>query len=868
MEKLTPIMHQYEEIKEKYQDAILMFRIGDFYEMFNQDAEIAARVLKITLTSKPVSKSKRVPLAGIPYHAADSYINTLASAGYKVAICEQVEDPKKAKGLVKREVIKVVTPGTNTERDEKEGNYLAAFLQEGKLGLSIVELATGEFLVGELASLSELNTELSKFSPAECLLPESLAQNGELQRFFQENFSQMVLTPLEDWHFSKEIAKERLMEHFKVKTLAGFGWGELSVGIMAAGGILYYLKETQKTVLDHLSSVKLYTRDEFMVLDAITQKNLEIGTNPRQKGENKTLLEILDKTQTSMGSRLLRKWLLQPLVSVKGITERLDVVEFFVNESLRCAQIRAFLKEVRDINRILGRVGCRNASGRDLIGLKETLQALPKIKELIPESAPEGLKKIKEEIEFQPQIVNLLEQALVPNPPATHRAGPLIKEGYNREIDTLREVVRNSKKWIAEFELKERRRTGISSLKVKFNQVFGYYIEVTKPNLKFVPPEYIRKQTIATGERFVTPELRNYEQQILGAEEKIVQIEQALFAQILEKVSAVIPQLQKLADTLAQLDVLTTLATVASENNYTRPQIEESPILEIKGGRHPVVEKVLPGGEFVPNDTFLNTQDTQIMILTGPNMAGKSTYIRQVALLVLMAHIGSFIPADEARVGIVDRIFTRVGASDVLTKGQSTFLVEMQETANILNNATERSLIILDEVGRGTSTFDGISIAWAVTEFIHEKIQAKTLFATHYHELTELSLIFPRVKNFNISIKEWGDKLIFLRKVCEGSADKSYGIEVAKLAGLPREVTLRAREVITNFEKLEISESGFPKLGKSKKRHLPEQLTLFETEEQKQEIIEELRRLNLNTITPLEALNILTKFQSALNKNG
>jgi DNA mismatch repair protein MutS len=873
MPEITPMMRQWHRFKREYSDAIIFFRAGDFYEMFHEDAVLAARELGITLTSRGRERGKPVPLAGVPYHAMETYLAKLVRKGYKVAICEQVEDPKQAKGVVKREVVRVVTPGTLMEEsllEEKSNNYLAALLvDKSGAGIAYADLSTGEFACGEFSgeeAVEEALNQLVAISPAECLIPESISEElvEKLGKLLRDTFFNRV----GDSSFSYSSARETLVQHFGVASLEGFGVAELSLGVAAAGAVLGYLRETQKSALPHITKLRRLAMQEHMLLDAATLRHLEITRNLRDGSTKGTLLEVLDATTTAMGARLLKRWLLHPLTNVNKIRRRLDAVEELYNDYLLREELREALSKVYDLERLNSRIASGSANARDLVALKNSLRAVPEIRELLSQSKSELLNEIVAEMHALEDLVEKIELAIVDEPPASVREGGIIKPGYSEELDRLREAATQGKRWIAELEQRERRRTGIASLKVGYNSVFGYYIQVTKPNLHLVPKDYIRKQTLANAERFVTPELKEKEALILGAEERAAKLEYELFTQLREEAASRVKEVQSTAHALAKLDVLLSFAKVASERGYVKPSVDEGEVIEIKEGRHPVVEAYQR--EFVPNDAYLDSAKEQILIITGPNMAGKSTYLRQVALIVLLAQVGSFVPAKEARVGVVDRIFTRVGASDDLATGRSTFMVEMQEAANILNNATQRSLVILDEIGRGTSTFDGLSIAWAVVEYIHERVKAKTLFATHYHHLTELEQLLPRVKNYHIAVKEQGNDIIFLRKIMPGSIDKSYGIHVARLAGLPREVIENASQVLRRLEEEEVADDKVI-AKRLRKRKLAKvfadqaQRTLFESFAAKPSPVEEeLRRLNPNEMTPLQALETLFKLKEML----
>ncbi|MFH1612208.1 MAG: DNA mismatch repair protein MutS [bacterium] len=871
---LSPLMQQYHQIKKDYQDTILMIRIGDFYETFYEDAKIASSVLDIVLTSKPVGKNQRVPLAGIPHHTADSHINILTKAGYKVAICEQIEDAKLAKGIVKREVVRVITSGTilsDAILENKKNNFLIAINKEKEnlFGLGIIDFSTGDFLITEIDSQDKLANEIIRLSPAECLLKESLFEDKEFITFLQNTYENIKIEKIEDWIFNLDYSKNLLKDHFKVNSLDGFGCENFSSGIGACGAILSYLKKTQKNSISHLTSLKPYFLENFMCLDKSTQINLELIKTFRDNEKKGSLLWVIDETITSMGGRKIRDWLLHPLLILTEIQMRQDAVQEFYNNTSLTSEIRTILGSVYDIERYIAKI-CSNAgNARDLLALGKSFSVIPKIIQKIKFLESSIYKTFFLETDFLEKLGNIILSAIFENPPLSLKEGGLIKFGFDPEIDELQKIIKNGKQWIVEFEAKEKQKTQINSLKVKFNNVFGYYIEITKPNLSLVPNDYIRKQTISTGERFITSELKDYENKIQNANEKLYKLEYEVFQNICNEVKKDSDKIQKIAHTLASIDVISSLSIVAHNNHYCKPQLTTEAILKIKDSRHPVLEKIFIEEKFVPNDIDMDIEQNQIMIITGPNMAGKSTYIRQIALIVLLAQIGSFVPAKNAIIGLVDRIFTRIGASDFLIKGQSTFMVEMNETSNILHNATSKSLIILDEIGRGTSTFDGISLAWAIAEYIHNKIKAKTLFATHYNELTELEILFPKIKNYNIAVKEWNEELIFLRKILKGSADKSYGIQVARLAGLPEEVITRAKEVMNNLENIEIDKNGSPNLAKSEfdEKEKILQLNLFaiqENQENKEKIIRELEKLDINNLTPIQAFNELQKIKEEL----
>jgi DNA mismatch repair protein MutS len=868
-------MRQYRKIKAQYPDAIVLFRMGDFYETFEEDAKIAARVLGIALTKRANGAAADVPLAGFPHHALDTYLHKLVRAGYKVAICEQLEDPKLAKGIVKRDVVEVITPGvalTDKLLDNRSNNFVCAiYFKDEKVGFAFADVSTGEFYASEV-SVNELRNFLDTISPSEILFCKT--QKDKVEQAIGDIQIKPALTKLEDWVFKYDYAFETLTNHFQTQSLKGFGIDDIELGVICAGAVMHYLQETQKTKLIHIKKISRYDTGDYMLLDSATKRNLEIAISYLGETTYGTLFSVIDKTQTPMGARLLKKWVLRPLKKIEPIRKRLEAVkELYENSNLR-KNLFEILGEIGDVERLISRIAIRShipgttgrANPKDLINLKESLKKIPKIKSLLSNSSSETLQKIHKLLNPLQEVVDLIENAIVDEPPSTVSDGGVIRDGYNAELDELRFIAMSSKEFIANLQQKERERTGIPSLKIDYNSVFGYYIEVTKAHLDKIPEDYIRKQTLVNAERFITPELKEYEEKIFTAEEKISALEAELFNQIREKVSGYTEEIQKNAQLIAMLDCFVSLAEVAVENNYTCPIVDESDVIEIKGGRHPVVEKILPVGEkFVPNDVLLDNGENQILIITGPNMSGKSVFLRQVGLIVLLAQIGSFVPADYARVGIVDRIFTRVGASDNIAGGESTFLVEMHEMANILNNATPRSLILLDEVGRGTSTFDGISIAWAITEYIHENIKAKTIFATHYHELNELAELFPRIKNFKADVKELGDKIIFLHKIVPGYADHSYGIEVAKMAGLPEEVTERAKEILINLEQKELTPQGKGK-RKISKEILKEkfQISLFEMSDSK--LREEILNLDIDNMTPVQALMKLHELKGKIKR--
>ncbi len=857
MEKMTPAMRQYYEAKEKHKDALIFFRMGDFYESFGEDAKVIAKELEITLTSRGRDREgKDMPLAGIPYHAVDSYLPKLIRKGYKVAICEQLEDPKNAKGVVKRGVVRVITPGTVIDPSlisDQSNNYLMSISGEGaEFGISFLDVSTGEFMTTQFTdngNYERIISEASRMRPAECVLPPTLFDNKRLVDRLKD--LDIVLNRFDADAFDKKNARETLIRHFGVMTLEGMGCEVLPLSISSSGAALLYAKTTQMRDLAHIQSVRTYSENEFMVLDSITLRNLEIIQGVR--GDNSSLLSILDSTKTPMGGRLLQKMLLKPLICIGKITERLDAVDELAKKTLLRFDLRFQLGRVRDIERLIGRIVYGNSNARDLIALKVSLTALPEISKSLKESDIRSallLKTIQMLGDFS-DIVALLTRALVDEPPLSVREGGMIREGHNEKLDELKKMSLHGKDWIAEMQQKERDRTGIRSLKIGYNSVFGYYIEVTKINLAQVPPDYIRKQTTSNSERFYTPELKEREVMILSADEKRTALEFELFTEINSQLAARAKELQATAAAIGELDVIADLAEVAVNNRYVRPEVNEGGSILIRDGRHPVVERTLSG--FVPNDTHMDCQENQFLLITGPNMAGKSTYMRQTALIVIMAQLGSFVPASYASVGIVDRIFTRVGAFDDLASGQSTFMIEMVELANILNNATSHSLILLDEIGRGTSTYDGFSIAKAVVEFIHNKdrLGVRSLFATHYHQLTAVEGVLKRVKNYHIAVKEEGSDLVFLRKIIPGATDRSYGIHVARLAGVPLKVTQRAKEILK-----EVENGSAITRGKDSARYT--QVVLFGTEDKKDSpVVEELKKLNVDAMTPLEALNAL-----------
>jgi DNA mismatch repair protein MutS len=867
----TPLMAQYYKIKENYPDTILLFRVGDFFETFEEDAKTASKILGITLTKRANGAAEDVPLAGFPHHAIDTYLPKLVRAGYRVAICEQVENPKFAKGIVKREVIEVVTPGVAFSEkllDHKRNNYLMAIYRHDEItGLSFSDISTGEFYAFEIPS-TLLTQQIESISPAEILI----------QKKDREYFTGLIskinpsikLTRLDDWIFNYEYAKDLLIIQFKTVNLKGFGIEGLKAGIVASGAVLNYLLETQKSNLPHLTKISAYNASEYMALDYSTKRNLEITLSLHEGGREGTLISILDKTETAMGGRQLKKWVSTPLKKLESIEKRLDSVDaLFKDKNIR-RKLQGHLKEIGDLERLISKACTGRANPRDLTAIKTSLKKIPDVKKELLLLNQKTLSQLRDSLNPLEQIVEKIQNSLVDNPPVNILSGGVIKSGFSPELDELRDIALHGKDWIAKLQKSERDRTKISSLKVSFNKVFGYYIEISNAHKDKIPPDYIRKQTLVNSERYITPELKSYEDKILNAEEKIYELESQLFSEIRETVANEAESIQLNAKAIAALDCFLSFAECAEQYNYVKPVLTEETKLEITEGRHPVVERVLPPGErFTPNDCILDNEENQIIILTGPNMAGKSVYLRQVGLIVLLAQIGSFVPAKQAKMGIVDRIFTRVGASDYITTGESTFLVEMQEAANILNNATERSLILLDEIGRGTSTFDGISIAWTITEYLHENpsVAAKTLFATHYHELNELAEIFPRIKNYKVEVREYEDKVIFLHKVNPGKADHSYGIQVAQMAGLPRYVTNRAKEILQNLESKELTpyEEKREKLKRMKRRD-DNQISMFEIIDD--HLRQEIGEIEINNLTPIEALNKLHELKSKVKEKS
>lgn len=880
MTNLTPLMQQYMEIKEQYKDCILFYRLGDFYEMFFEDAKICSKELEIALTGKNIGNDERAPMCGVPYHAVDNYLSKLISRGYRVAICEQVEDPKLAKGLVKRDVIRIVSPGTNLNTqalDETRNNYLMSIVHTvDTYGISIVDVTTGDYYVTEIDEDRRLLDEIYKWSPSEIICNDSFLVSGIDVEALRSAYN-IAISPLEPWYFDDTLCVRALMEHFKVGNLDGIGLKDYTIGTIAAGSIMLFLRETQKTALTHIIKITPYTYDRYMLLDSTTIRNLELTETIRDKQKRGSLLWVLDKTKTAMGARLLRSWLEQPLIDYAMITQRLDAVKMLKENMITREEIREYLGSIYDLERLMGKISYKSANPRDLIAFKNSLEMLPHIKFLIRHMDCRLIKEIYDELDDLSDLYELISNSINDDPPVNIKEGGIIKDGYSEEVDRLRRAKTEGKDWLMELENRERESTGIKNLRVRFNRVFGYYLEVTNSYKNLVPKDWIRKQTLANAERYTTEKLKELEDIILGAEDKLFPLEYDLFCEIRDRIGLEVKRIQQTAKAVAKLDVFASLALVAERNNYVCPDINTEGRIVIKSGRHPVVERTITNDMFVANDTYLDNEANRVSIITGPNMAGKSTYMRQTALIVLMAQIGSFVPAESADIGIVDRIFTRVGASDDLSGGQSTFMVEMTEVANILRNATKNSLLILDEIGRGTSTFDGLSIAWAVIEHISNKslLGAKTLFATHYHELSELEGKLEGVNNYRIAVKEQGDDIIFLRKIVKGSADKSYGIQVAKLAGVPEsvikranqiaeklsdnDITVKAKALSTFVESKPVDKKGSPADGST----FAEQLSLFSFLGN-EDIITEIREMDITMLTPLDALNKLYQLQKKI----
>ena len=882
MAALTPMMQQYMAIKEQYKDCILFYRLGDFYEMFYDDALTASRELEITLTGKNCGQEERAPMCGVPYHAVDVYLNKLVAKGYKVAICEQAEDPKQAKGIVKREVIRIVTPGTNLSQqalDEGRNNYLMCLVYDNnQFGLAITDISTGDFYTTEVATLKELYDEIHRFSPSEIICNDSFYMSGASLDDFKDRLHVSVST-LDTWYMDEAVSVQKIKEHFKVASLDGLGLTDFPSGTLAVGALLLYLYETQKNTLDNLTKITPYRSGGYMIIDSATNRNLELIETLREKQKKGSLLWVLDKTKTAMGARLMRNWIEQPLIEKKKITARQDAVEELYNDMITREEIREYLNAVYDLERLVTRISYRTANPRDLIAFKTSLGMIPPVKQLLSQAKSAELKEIDERMDCLEDIYDLIEKSIQDEPPIMIREGGMIKEGYNEDVDKFRLSRTEGKTWLAELEAREKEKTGIKNLRVRYNKVFGYYLEVTNSYKELVPEDWTRKQTLANAERYITPELKELEDMILGAEDKLAALEYDLYCEVRDSIGEQVVRIQETAKAIAHLDVLASLACVAQSNDYVRPSINTKGVIDIQGGRHPVVEKMNNNQMFIDNDTYLDNKNHRISIITGPNMAGKSTYMRQSALIVLMAQIGSFVPAKSANIGIVDRIFTRVGASDDLASGQSTFMVEMTEVANILRNATSRSLLILDEIGRGTSTFDGLSIAWAVVEHISNPklLGAKTLFATHYHELTELEGKLDSVNNYCIAVREQGVDIIFLRKIIRGGADKSYGIQVARLAGVPDSVIDRAKEIASWLEETDVTDKAknLQVRTSAKKKEVvreavpaEKQMSLFDIYPADHPVLKELAGLDVSNMTPIQALNTLYELQKRLKETN
>ena len=877
MAEYSPMMQHYLKTKEEYKDCILFYRLGDFYEMFFDDALVVSNELELTLTGKDCGQAERAPMCGIPFHAAETYLNRLVANGHKVAICEQVEDPKQAKGIVKREVIRIVTPGTNLNTqalDETKNNYLMSIVYLGeKIGVSIADFSTGDYFVTELSSGSELIDEINKFVPSEIITNEYFSMSGIDLTAVNDKLG-ITMSTLDSWYFDEDTCIKKLLTHFKVGVLDGLGLKDYTAGTIAAGALLLYLYEMQKGSVDHITSIVPYTTGKYMLIDSSSRRNLELVETMREKQKKGSLLWVLDKTKTAMGARALRSMIEQPLINKEDILKRQAGIEECNNRAIDREEIREYLNPVYDLERIMTKISCKSANPRDLIAFRNSLEMLPHIKKLIGTMESDLFAECFANLDDLADIYSLISSAIVEEPPITIREAGIIKEGFSKEADELRRAKTEGKEWLAQLEAREKEATGIKNLKVKYNKVFGYYLEVTNSFKNLVPADWVRKQTLTNAERYTTDELKKLEDVILGAEDKLCSLEYDLFNEVRDSIAAEVRRIKSTARAIAEIDVYTALSVVAQQYNYVKPAINEKGIIDIKNGRHPVVEKMIRNDMFVANNTYLDNAKNRISIITGPNMAGKSTYMRQTALIVLMAQIGSFVPAQEANIGIVDRIFTRVGASDDLASGQSTFMVEMTEVANILRNATPKSLLILDEIGRGTSTFDGLSIAWAVVEYIANTklLGAKTLFATHYHELTELEGTLDGVNNYCIAVKENGDDIVFLRKIIKGGADKSYGIQVAKLAGVPDTVIERAKELVADLSDADISLKARDIAQYSKKQEKlvdsykkvddleVKQMSLFDTVNN-DDIIEDIKALDISNMTPIDALNTLYKLQ-------
>ena len=877
MAEYSPMMQHYLKTKEEYKDCILFYRLGDFYEMFFDDALVVSKELELTLTGKDCGQAERAPMCGIPFHAAETYLNRLVANGHKVAICEQVEDPKQAKGIVKREVIRIVTPGTNLNTqalDETKNNYLMSIVYLGeKIGVSIADFSTGDYFVTELSSGSELIDEINKFVPSEIITNEYFSMSGIDLTAVNDKLG-ITMSTLDSWYFDEDTCIKKLLTHFKVGVLDGLGLKDYTAGTIAAGALLLYLYEMQKGSVDHITSIVPYTTGKYMLIDSSSRRNLELVETMREKQKKGSLLWVLDKTKTAMGARALRSMIEQPLINKEDILKRQAGIEECNNRAIDREEIREYLNPVYDLERIMTKISCKSANPRDLIAFRNSLEMLPHIKKLIGTMESDLFAECFANLDDLADIYSLISSAIVEEPPITIREAGIIKEGFSKEADELRRAKTEGKEWLAQLEAREKEATGIKNLKVKYNKVFGYYLEVTNSFKNLVPADWVRKQTLTNAERYTTDELKKLEDVILGAEDKLCSLEYDLFNEVRDSIAAEVRRIKSTARAIAEIDVYTALSVVAQQYNYVKPAINEKGIIDIKNGRHPDDEKMIRNDMFVANNTYLDNAKNRISIITGPNMAGKSTYMRQTALIVLMAQIGSFVPAQEANIGIVDRIFTRVGASDDLASGQSTFMVEMTEVANILRNATPKSLLILDEIGRGTSTFDGLSIAWSVVEYIANTklLGAKTLFATHYHELTELEGTLDGVNNYCIAVKENGDDIVFLRKIIKGGADKSYGIQVAKLAGVPDTVIERAKELVADLSDADISLKARDIAQYSKKQEKlvdsykkvddleVKQMSLFDTVNN-DDIIEDIKALDISNMTPIDALNTLYKLQ-------
>ena len=871
---LSPMMKEYCNTKEQYKDCILFYRLGDFYEMFFDDALTVTKELELTLTGKDCGLEERAPMCGVPFHAAETYINRLIEKGYKVAICEQVEDPKKAKGLVKREVIRVVTPGTTLDAaalDEAKNNYLMSIVSmEDHFGCAIADITTGDCFLTEVDKPQKLLDEINKFVPAEIICNDAFFMSGVDTEDLKSRLN-ICIFPLDAWYFDDALCKRTLQEHFHVSSMEGLGIQDYDSGVIASGALFLYLQETQKSALSHMASIHPYTAEKYMLIDSSSRRNLELVETLREKNKRGSLLWVLDKTKTAMGARTLRGYVEQPLIDIDEINGRLEALEELNKSPMLRDEIREYLNPVYDLERLISRISYQSANPRDLVAFASSLEMLPFIRQILKDFHSPLLSKIYEDMDPLEDIAALIKSAIVDEPPIAQKDGGIIREGYNADVDKYRRSRTDGKKWLAELEAREKERTGIKNLKIKFNRVFGYSLEVTNSFKNQVPDNYVRKQTLSNAERYITQELKELEDLILGAEDRLYALEYELFCELRDKVGAEVVRIQRTAKAVAALDVFCSLALVAQRNNFVRPKINDNGVLDIKNGRHPVVERMIENDMFIANDTYLDNQKQRVSIITGPNMAGKSTYMRQTALIVLMAQIGSFVPAEKANIGIVDRIFTRVGASDDLASGQSTFMVEMTEVANILRNATAKSLLILDEIGRGTSTFDGLAIAWAVIEHISSTklCGAKTLFATHYHELTELEGKLSGVNNYCIAVKEKGDDIVFLRKIVKGGADKSYGIQVAKLAGVPDSVICRAKELVEELSDADITAAVKDLTAPKKKQKVVydqvdmAQMSLFDTV-QDNDIVEEIRGLDMTQMTPMEAMNTLYNLQNKI----